>query len=256
MTGYGVVMQREFENIIFEYIAKYSTEHNVEHIWQKPVVKFADAHSEHIRNLRNIVVDDHYLPTDFLPDAKNVLSYYLPFKKHVADSNIKNRLASAQWANAYNATNEMVPYINSYLLEVITTKGYGAAVPQNIGIISNSMLMSRWSQRHIAWIAGHGTFGINNMLISEKGCCGRYFSIVTSLPVIPDQIMAAERCLFKSKGNCGVCVDKCMAGALTTQSYNREQCREMCMENDAIYNGADVCGKCVVGLPCSFNSLS
>lgn len=33
--------------------------------------------------------------------------------------------------------------------------------------------MSEWSHRHAAYIAGLGIFGINNMLITNKGCVGR-----------------------------------------------------------------------------------
>ncbi len=35
------------------------------------------------------------------------------------------------------------------------------------------------------------------MLISEKGCVGRYYSIVTRLDIEADSIIEEERCTFK-----------------------------------------------------------
>lgn len=77
--------------------------------------------------------------------------------------------------------------------------------------------------------------------------------MVTDLPVVPDNIVKEERCLYKSEGICGICAERCVNSALTTTGFDRKKCYEMCEENFSIHN-SDVCGKCVVGLPCSFRS--
>jgi epoxyqueuosine reductase QueG len=245
-------MQEEYAGIIYAYIDRYAKAGKIANIWQYPLVKFADAQSEYMRRLRELVIADHYMPEDFLPGAANVLSYYLPFKKEVGGSNEGGGLSSEQWADAYLLTNQMAIHINRHLTAVIKDRGYQAAAPQNTAMISEDVIMSRWSQRHIAWLAGHGTFGLNNMLISAKGCCGRYFSIVTTLPAPAGQIAKEEKCLYKSKGVCGACVRKCVAGALSLAAFDRKLCYKMCMENARVRKGAEVCGKCVSGLPCSF----
>ena len=111
---------------------------------------------------------------------------------------------------------------------------------------------SRWSQRHVAYLAGHGTFGINNMLISDVGSVGRYFSLVTAMDIEPDLPVREERCLWKQDGSCGLCVKRCVAGALTETGFDRFRCLEQCLVNMERYPGADVCGKCTVELPCSY----
>lgn len=245
-------MRTIFEGFIQSCMDDYIREHCIESMWLAPIVRFADANSAEISRLKSVVTESHFMPQDFLPEATVILSYFLPFRREIAEGNAKGRLASAQWAAAYLVTNEMAVYINHRLTVKIADMGHSAAVPENTGIISDQLLMSRWSQRHIAWLAGHGSFGINNMLISEKGCCGRYFSVVTSLPVTPDEPSRDERCLYKSKGKCGVCVKRCVSGALTADGFDRSKCYELCLENDRMHVGADVCGKCVVMLPCSF----
>ncbi|WP_338094171.1 hypothetical protein [Methanorbis furvi] len=39
----------------------------------------------------------------------------------------------------------------------------------------------RWSHRHFAVLAGLGTFGVNNMLITRMGCYGRVSSFAASI---------------------------------------------------------------------------
>ena len=46
-------------------------------------------------------------------------------------------------------------------------------------------LISDWSHRHVAVIAGLGKFGLNNMLITDNGCCGRVGSFITDLKIEP-----------------------------------------------------------------------
>lgn len=66
-----------------------------------------------------------------------------------------------------------------------------------------------------------------------------------------------ENCLYKSKGICKKCVDKCVSNALKVDSFDRHKCYEMCLSN-AKHHGdlslADVCVKCLVGLPCSYRN--
>jgi ferredoxin len=101
------------------------------------------------------------------------------------------------------------------------------------------------------------------MLITDRGCCGRFGSLVTDLPPPPEGLKtgmvpvgtAGERCLYKRKGGCGLCRKKCPAGAYAVDgTFNRKACYGQCLKNAEIFRDiglADVCGKCLVGLPCS-----
>ncbi|MBP2651392.1 MAG: epoxyqueuosine reductase [Firmicutes bacterium] len=238
--------------------------------WGLPLVGFADAKHPFILNLKTIVSPNHELPTDVLNDASIVIAYYIPFTKALAKTNITiNKLASSQWALAYEETNAMFKYLNKYMIDYLNTMGYKAAISKESSTFSTKKLISNWSHRHFAYIAGLGTFGINNMLITKNGCCGRFSSIVTNLAAVPDNPMINELCLYKNSGSCKVCVKNCPVGALTELDYNRTKCYTMLKENAAIYTefgnsyldetltkatsiGSEVCGKCITSSPCAF----
>lgn len=92
------------------------------------------------------------------------------------------------------------------------------------------------------------------MLITEKGCCGRIGSVVTSMKLKPSKRPDKEFCIYKNNGKCGSCVSRCVNNALKKDDFIRNNCYEMCLENDRKYSYlglCDICGKCVVGVPCS-----
>jgi len=246
-------MKENISQALCAYIQDYAAQNRLPALWQTPIIKYASANDPLFPKLRELVVDSHQLPQDFLPGAVSVLSWFIPFLPAVSQGNEAGDRPSPQWHQAYTATNAMAAQVNQRLCQFIQGLGYDAAVPVNAGTISPQQLVSHWSQRHVAYIAGHGTFGRNNLLISDQGCAGRYYSIVTTLPVPPDSRPEGERCLHKRDGSCGLCMARCPMGALSPEGFLRERCYARCMENMALQgpDGEDVCGKCLAGLPCS-----
>ncbi len=237
-----------------EYVEKYPKEHQIPQLWRTPLVGYADANEPYIRNLPRLITKAHKLPEDFMENPTVVISYFIPFRKELAETNIgvENHAASREWAEAYGITNTMMSELNIYLAEEINRKGGRAVVPEGVGMLED-IVRSNWSQRHLAYAAGLGTFGINNMLITREGCCGRYNSIVADIPVEPGHRSKEENCLYKSRGLCGKCVKNCFSGALTLNGFDRNKCYETCKKNYEIY-GEDVCGKCDTDIPCAFTA--
>jgi len=236
--------------------------------WRAPLVGFADANRPEFRKLRELVDPEHEMPWEVLPGARIVLACFVPFTEKIAKGNVPEGLASPDWALCYEETNAMFPRLNEHIISLLKENGYRAAVSKEALVFDREKIMSRWSQRHIAYLAGLGTFGINNMLITEAGCCGRLCTVVTDLDIEPDQPLAEEYCLYKKTGTCGACVKRCPTGALTHEGFRREICYARCLENAKVYtqfgnsyasgagaeiedSGSEVCGKCLVGLPCT-----
>jgi len=225
-------------------------------IWRKPVIKIISAKNKKLRELKQIVSAEHFMPCDILPDAKSIIIFFIPFKKNIVKSNISGTLASKEWALAYIKTNELISEINNKIEALMGNNGYKTGKIPATHNFNKKTLISGWSHRHIAYIAGMGAFGINNMLITTKGCCGRFGSIIISYEFKkykkPGKVK--EKCLNKLKGNCGICQKRCVANAYENNVFNRKKCYKQCLENEK-YNKetgyADVCGKCLVGLPCS-----
>ncbi|MDR2869988.1 MAG: hypothetical protein LBV04_06030 [Deferribacteraceae bacterium] len=244
-------MRQGIEQALVSFIDDYCHNNNVANMWQQPLVRYASVDNPIIRQLKTLVHPEHRMPEDFLPAAKSIISYYLPFKENIGKSNIGGELASPEWAKAYATTNKMAAQLNLQLVDYIKAHGFDAASSGNPGRIAKDIHFSNWSQRHVAYAAGHGSFGLNNMLITERGCCGRFFSVITSLP-FADEEYQGERCLYKSKGACKLCMAACPVGALTTEGFDRLKCSIMGDKSAAIYNGDTICGKCVAGMPYAY----
>ncbi|MGE4265854.1 MAG: epoxyqueuosine reductase [Deferribacterales bacterium] len=259
---------------IIDFICLFVKKHAETHVtaWGEPLVGFADAYHPEIQNLKNRISPDHGLPQEVLPDAKTVIVYFVPFTKELADTNRHlGELASPEWALAYEETNAMFIELNAALIKELASAGINGRVAPQTSTFDTEKLISGWSHRHFAWAAGLGTFGINNMLITKKGCCGRYNSIVTNFETEHGKPLTKENCLYKRNRKCGACMKRCPSGALTPDGFARHKCQEILLKNAAIYNnfgtsytdsdgnavssGSDVCGKCVAGVPCSFTSL-
>lgn len=257
------VVTRWIENFVLDYQDKKGI-----NFWRKPLVGFADAENPYILRLKEIVGPEHGLPKDVLPAASIVIACFVPFTRDLARTNLVGEpYASEEWALAYEVTNAMLGELNQALIVFLEGKGYQGDVSPEAFTFDQKQLKSNWSHRHIAYAAGLGTFGVNNMLITEAGCCGRYTTVVTNLDVEPDSVCGEEQCLYKKDGSCGVCVKHCPAGALTLEGYDRHKCYDLLKLNALKYTefgssyvnqygeansvGSEVCGKCVVYAPCT-----
>lgn len=260
-------MKNLIRDYIVNFVKEYENSGKIITKYRTPLVGFANANHPDILNIREVTFEGHLMPSDVLENPTVIIAYFIPFKKETADSNKDGKISSKEWMIAYQETNEMFIKINNYLINKIEEMGYRASVCEDASKFESDILKSKWSHRHIAKVAGLGTFGMNNMLITEQGCCGRYYTIVTDLPIEADEPLREEYCLYKKDGSCGVCVQRCFSGALDFEGYDRFKCFETCMRTydkyENIYGdkeyivgsprgGSRVCGKCVVSLPCTF----
>jgi epoxyqueuosine reductase QueG len=248
-------MKEFLKTELVKFVKDYSVDYNINDIWREPLICFTDVYSPYVRNLSLVVNKNHVMPEKFLNSATVVIVYYLPFSKDVIDSNAEyvinnNNFASPKWADAYIHTDKLMKKISSFLIDCIQRLGYEAIQPYDISM-DEETLMSCWSHRHLAYAGGLGTFGINNMLITKNGCSGRYGSLVSNIPVVPDKQLEVEYCIYKRTGQCKKCVENCPSKALSESGFDRFLCYEQCKKNIKVY-GVDVCGKCATGIPCSF----
>ncbi len=135
----------------------------------------------------------------------------------------------------------------------------GAVAP----VISEGYLQeiqsSNWSERHTAFIAGLGTFCLSYALISEKGCAGRYGSVITDIDLAPTPRTAKglmENCLDDGDGVCNKCIERCPADAISHEKKDHNACMMYIIENVVgvypekygVYTSG--CGKCQTSTPC------
>jgi len=247
-------MKTEISQFIQEFAHNYPKSESTQTCWKTPLFGVADAQDPLFSRLKDLISPSHAIPQDIIPGAKSVIAYFLPFQEYLGKSNHEGRFASREWAIAYEETNQLIVDINQALHEYLGDRGYQSSLLPATHIFDRKKLISDWSHRHIAYIAGLGRFGLNNMLITDMGCCGRIGSIATDLELQPTPLIEKERCLFKFNGSCQKCVERCVNDALHCDRFDRFKCHEICIQNDLRHpdlGKTEVCGKCVVTIPCS-----
>lgn len=251
-------MSVSIEALIKDYVKNYKHKKGTESDWREPVVGVADASDSMFQELKKVIGETHAVPSDFIDDAKSVIVFFLPFSEEVVKSNIGGVESSREWDIANIETNNLILDINKFLHEKISGKGYTSTVLPATYNYDEKLLTSDWSHRHVAYISGIGTFGINNMFITERGCCGRIGSVITNMSLKPTERSSQENCLYKERGICGKCAGSCVANAISIENGQPVVDRKKC--NDQIYNDSipeysigigDACGKCMCSMPCS-----
>jgi epoxyqueuosine reductase QueG len=238
-------------------IAEYSSRKTIQSTWRDPLVGYARASDPLFGRLKRVAHPDHLLPADLLKGATSVIAFFLPFTKSIVSSNTQGKLPSRQWACAYRETNELITLINSRLSSKIQSQGYHANTIPPTHNFDPVRLVSAWSHRHAAYIAGLGAFGLHRLLITEQGCCGRLGSLVTDLEVTPTPRPEGQSCLYHSSGSCTECIGHCISGALGIKDLDRQGCYRVLLDNErslGLAGHADVCGKCSCGVPCSLEN--
>ena len=143
------------------------------------------------------------------------------------------------------------------------SKGQGmrAVAPMRDGRFLMQPGTSNWSERHTAYIAGMGSFGLSYSFITDKGCAGRFGSVVTDLdlPPSPRTISSLRaNCLAEGDGGCGVCISRCPVNAITAEEKDHAACLSFLRERvvplyQEKYGGIRslCCGKCQTAVPCA-----
>ncbi len=252
-------MNTRITRAISEHIHNYHAEKGTK--WREPIVGFADAKDPLFTKLKTVISSTHAMPEDIVQGAKSVIVFFIPFDEAIINSNIEEIQSSIEWDMAKIETNMLIQSIHTMLHDLIQSNGYESSIVHNATDYDEELLQSDWSHRHVAYIAGVGTFGIHNLLITEQGCCGRIGSLITTMPLEATQTLQHENCLFKYNGSCAMCAEKCVAKAISTDNgypyVNKKRC------NEQIYDGlvpqyengiGDTCGKCMSGVPCSLQN--
>ncbi|MBN1137594.1 MAG: epoxyqueuosine reductase [Anaerolineae bacterium] len=226
--------------------------------YREPLVGFAAADDPHFLDLRRIVEPSHMLPQDLLPGARSVVAFFLPFAQWVVEANAQHREQVApEWVTAYVETNALIGRINTRLIELLAGQGVGAAAQPATHNFDPVSLVCRWAHKSVAVIAGLGSFGLHQMVITDAGCAGRFGSLVLDADLPIPTVEPKQRCLYFRDGSCVECVQHCPAGALAPdRPLDKQLCRhhqKTVAQKYGMVSPADVCGKCAIG-PCSFES--
>ena len=200
------------------------------------------------------------LPEQWLPGAVSVVSFFLPFSKAVRDSNRDDlETPSELWLHGRFKGQQIVDQAALYLAQLLREAGGEATVPSvnpEFSVLRDPArslqgqppYVSNWSERHAAFVAGLGTFSLSKHLITEKGVCGRFGSVITTfpLPATPRPCTDPyEYCTF-----CGACAKRCPVAAIGPSEKDNRICSDYQKQMLARFAPRHGCGKCQLSVPC------
>ncbi len=219
-------------------------------IFASPLVGVASTADPIFHTLREpeVIGPHHYLPQKWLPGSHSVISFFLPFSAAVRTSNREEGLPSREWLYGRIEGQAFVGALCARLVEKLQQRGYQALAPALDPRFAVVNRRSNWSERHVAYIAGLGTFSLNRSLITKQGSAGRIGSVVTNL-----ELPATSRYytgIEENCSHCGVCIRRCPPHAISKTGKDHALCSaylDGVLERFAPRYG---CGKCQTAVPC------
>ena len=246
-----------------------------EKAFEDPLVGFSRGDDPLFGAYKDHVGPFHWTPSEIFnltfptlkvePEALTVISWVLPQTKATKADNRKETIyPSERWARA-RIFGEMVNVkLRSHVVNALLGKGYSAVAPQLSPQWEQKTsepygFASTWSERHIAYACGLGTFGLCDGLITPRGKAVRLGSVIAHIEIPPTPRPYQNHqayCMFFSKGLCGKCVSRCPVGAITEKGHDKVKCRNhvrpVTEEYVKTHYGFDGygCGLCQTGVPC------
>ena len=202
-------------------------------IFDEPVFACGRADDPYYAKLKDdaVLSAGFMFPDEWLPGARSVLSFFFPASERVRKANSADFVMPAdEWLHCRIEGQEANNKFCEYICKLLTDAGYKAVAPsidpRLVEDIAN--FRTNWSERHTAFICGHGTFGMSCGLITKYGMAGRFGSVITDMEMpytARDYEDIYEYCI-----KCGLCAERCPADAIDPsrpikEAKSHEKCR-------------------------------
>jgi epoxyqueuosine reductase len=267
------------EAIIKDFIdtSPENTLKNKEHdrAWADALVGFSRGDDPIYGEFREMIGDFYWTPLEIFnlafpdfhvnPDQLTVISWILPQTESTkADNRKETTYPAERWARARIYGEEVNERLRAHMVACLNHAGIKAVAPMLSPFWKRETserygYASTWSERHVAYASGLGTFGLCDGLITPKGKAMRCGSVVAQMAIPPTHRPYddhREYCLFFTRGTCGKCIPRCPVGAITESGHDKVKCREHLRKATADYvkshYGFDGfgCGLCQTKVPC------
>jgi epoxyqueuosine reductase len=254
-------------------------------IVDEPVVAFANGDDPIFQDLKTIIGEFHQTPREILEKhitgkrwqfgapshigSIGVVSWALPLTRetrlgeHSSPFGGSPRYNHSRWIGIrlYESVEQYV----ASLLEILRCNAVAPTQSRTFEIrdMPGGWLAANWSERHIAYACGLGTFGLNGLMITSKGCAVYLGSVVFDRAVtpIPRQASHVAHCTYYGDGSCGQCMGRCIASAISADGRSNVLCLRNLRDEQAdkikkqgldkgLVGFAPSCGRCSTALPC------
>ena len=249
-----------------------------ERVFDRPLVGFAAGDDPIWDELKRQIGDFYWGPADVFalafpdtpasPAELTVVSWVAPLTAAAKrDNRVEATALAERWARGKHFGNRFLRGLAAHVVAELASQGIQSTAPWQLPQWSQEFLASPqygaaspWSERHAAYAAGLGTFGLCDGLITPAGKAMRCGSVVARV-----HVRATERgytdhtayCLaFHGASGCTSCAERCPIGAIDASGHDKAACHAylLKMKADVIepqFGFSDeACGLCQTGVPC------
>jgi len=258
-----------------------------EPIFGEPLVQFADGDDPIFGRYKKIIDPSHLTPREAITKAYGkgpqeigaitVISWVLPITDITGrDSRREKLVPSRRWSHTRWYGEKFNFALRKHMVKLLSGLGYLAVAPlaqpyyrEEYANISETGYYSTWSERHMAYACGLGTFSLSDGFITEAGIAHRCGSVVTDLVLPASPRPAGNRyanCLFYTESKCTACVARCPVGAITERGHDKVKCKQYLVDLGYLNEKGEVikeyhdettlsgCGLCQTRVPCEFRN--
>ena len=278
------VLEQVIKNFIHEAQSNQRTQLDDGTYWEEPLVGFASGIAPLFFEYKTLIGPFHLTPREIISAALkergrsllfteieqiSVISWALPASEDIRKSNRQEKqFPSKLWAYTRTFGEACNIALRNQVVTFLEDLGHPAVAPTlspAFQYIRDEKVgwASPWSERHIAYACGLGTFSLNDGLITPKGMAVRFGSVVTLLKLTPSEMKYRhhrENCLQFRNEKCGKCIPRCPAGAITEKGHDKDKCKEY-VDSEVLQkkrieyglqNPPPSCGLCQTDVPCEF----
>lgn len=247
-----------------------------EPMWDSPIVGFARGDDPYFQHYKDTIGEFYWLPRDVFrlgtgEEAEDgqltVISIGFPQTANTKkDQKNAADMPSERWLYTRGEWESLIFRISSDIADRLKAQGIQAVSLDSIREFSRQTspefgMASNWSHRHTAFIAGLGTFGLSDGLITEKGKAMRFTTIIVKGNVEPTVRPYQDHhayCKFYTENRCGACITRCPVKAITRDGHDKDKCSEYLEKikheigPDFVRNSKYIsgCGLCQSKVPC------
>ncbi|MHA1473694.1 MAG: hypothetical protein ACTSQ5_00765 [Promethearchaeota archaeon] len=240
------MMRNKIQNLLDNFIESHKDnvlpkEFNFHQIFSKIFFDVAQGSDPLFLKYKEIIGKYHFTPAelwssfDFLPrnihpEEISVLSFGFSFSDDIKEEGSKSQISPPELyliARNYADTtiNTALVTVQQFLVDL----GFNVALCNQSHIVEYVGYSSSWSERHIAYAAGLGSFSLTDAFISDYGTNIRLGSIITDaqFPLSKRKIQTPySNCLYFVDKSCKKCIERCPINAISEQGHDKELCHQ------------------------------
>jgi epoxyqueuosine reductase QueG len=195
-----------------------------------------------------------------------VVSWIIPSTSRTRkEQAAQDRYPSERWIRTRDLGEKFNNVIRTHVVEQLGSAGIKAVAPLLSPQWARSDAgpyapCSNWSERHAAYAAGLGTFGLCDGLITRVGKAVRVGSVIAARQITPTPRPYSEihaYCLHFTRDTCRECIPRCPVKALSPEGHDKKRCMQYTEHTMHEYiwkkYGFETyaCGLCQSWVPCT-----